>query len=362
MKNIFFFCLLITPVLAVAGPSNTINNLSITGTLTFGQSSVSGTIPAANIAKPFVPTSSVSGLNVGSVASDPSTLVDGDMWFNSTSHAFKVRANGTTSPLVNASGLSAAVDAAFGSSQGDILYRDSSAWMALTPGTSGQFLETLGASANPIWATPSGGGNVVTSGTITSGQTTEWNSSTSAISVANVGTGSYVKADYPTFVPTSSLASLNVGALAGNPSGLTNGDLWYNSTSNSLNARINGATVALGGTTPGTPTVAVGGAAGSGASASITGTDTGFVVTLNTGTGSTFGTDFTVTFGTSSSSAPQAAFSNTNINATQSQYFFGAEVSTTTTTLTFTSVATGGGAVAPSSSATFIWSFITNAK
>lgn len=46
--------------------------------------------------------------------------------------------------------------------------------------------------------------------------------------------------------PTSTLAGFNPGSVAGNPSSLSNGDMWYNSTGNVLNARINGATVSLG--------------------------------------------------------------------------------------------------------------------
>lgn len=38
------------------------------------------------------------------------------------------------------------------STQGDILYRSATGWTALTPGTSGLFLKTNGASANPTWA------------------------------------------------------------------------------------------------------------------------------------------------------------------------------------------------------------------
>jgi hypothetical protein len=41
--------------------------------------------------------------------------------------------------------------------QGDILYRGASSWAYLTPGTSGFFLQTQGASANPVWAATSGG-------------------------------------------------------------------------------------------------------------------------------------------------------------------------------------------------------------
>lgn len=36
--------------------------------------------------------------------------------------------------------------------QGDIMYYDGTDWVALGPGTSGEFLKTLGAAANPAWA------------------------------------------------------------------------------------------------------------------------------------------------------------------------------------------------------------------
>lgn len=48
------------------------------------------------------------------------------------------------------------------------------------------------------------------------------------------------------FNPGADNAGLNVGALAGDPSTPSNGDLWYDSTANELTARINGANVSLG--------------------------------------------------------------------------------------------------------------------
>lgn len=53
--------------------------------------------------------------------------------------------------------LSTLIDT-IGATQGDILYRASTGWTVLTPGTSGQVLTTGGAGANPAWATSSGGG------------------------------------------------------------------------------------------------------------------------------------------------------------------------------------------------------------
>lgn len=42
--------------------------------------------------------------------------------------------------------------------QGDVLYRGASGWERLAAGTSGQFLKTQGAGANPVWDTVSAGG------------------------------------------------------------------------------------------------------------------------------------------------------------------------------------------------------------
>ena len=49
-----------------------------------------------------------------------------------------------------------------------------------------------------------------------------------------------------TFNPDATNAGINVGAHTADPSSLTDADLWYNSTSNVLTARINGASVNLG--------------------------------------------------------------------------------------------------------------------
>jgi hypothetical protein len=53
-----------------------------------------------------------------------------------------------------------------------------------------------------------------------------------------------------TFNPGANAAGINVGALAGDPGTPINGDLWYDSGNNLLRARINGASVNLGVSTP----------------------------------------------------------------------------------------------------------------
>lgn len=61
----------------------------------------------------------------------------------------------------NQFGVGGLVDKLIGNAQGTLLYRDSDAnggWLALAPGTSGQFLKTQGAAANPIWSAVGAGG------------------------------------------------------------------------------------------------------------------------------------------------------------------------------------------------------------
>jgi hypothetical protein len=95
---------------------------------------------------------------------------------------------GDKSVLANTSGgtaapagvtLSALIDEAIAGVQGDVLYRGSAAWSALPPGTSGQFLQTQGAAANPQWASAAGTGTVNTG---TTGQVAYYATSTAAVS------------------------------------------------------------------------------------------------------------------------------------------------------------------------------------
>jgi hypothetical protein len=57
-------------------------------------------------------------------------------------------------------------------SQGDVLIRGASGWSRLAPGTSGNFLRTNGAGADPSWAAGGGVTSVATSGGITGGTIT----------------------------------------------------------------------------------------------------------------------------------------------------------------------------------------------
>lgn len=75
--------------------------------------------------------------------------------------------------------LTSIIDASIGNTQGNILYRNATDWVVLAPGTSGQFLQTLGAGANVQWA-PGDGAGTVTSITAATGITLTPNPITSS--------------------------------------------------------------------------------------------------------------------------------------------------------------------------------------
>lgn len=64
-------------------------------------------------------------------------------------------ASGGWSNAASPAPTSAGFDSLFGSTQGSVIYRNATTWVALGPGTSGQVLSTGGAGANPSWATVS---------------------------------------------------------------------------------------------------------------------------------------------------------------------------------------------------------------
>jgi hypothetical protein len=66
---------------------------------------------------------------------------------------------GSTAPAA-ANTLTALLDNILGSTQGSVIFRGASSWGVLTPGINGQFLQTQGTAANPLWASAAGAGTV----------------------------------------------------------------------------------------------------------------------------------------------------------------------------------------------------------
>jgi len=102
--------------------------------------------------------------------------------------------------------LTAMLDTLATPAQGDILYRNGSVWTFLPPGTSGQFLQTLGAGGNPAWATPTPITYVGSSSILVTGTTI---SISAPVSVANGGLGLTVgvSGGIPAYVNASMIAS-----------------------------------------------------------------------------------------------------------------------------------------------------------
>lgn len=63
---------------------------------------------ADNVRQTFNPGANAAGLNVGAHAGDPDTLSNADLWYNSSSHVYKGRANGTTITFATEASVAAA--------------------------------------------------------------------------------------------------------------------------------------------------------------------------------------------------------------------------------------------------------------
>lgn len=114
-------------------------------------------------------------------------------------------------------------------------------------GVSTEFFNGVGG-----YSTPAGTGDVVGPGSATDNAIARFDGTTgkliqnSAVTVDDTGVLGFPDGVRQTFNPNGTNAGLNVGSQAGDPSSLSNGDLWYNSSSNKLFARINGLTVEIG--------------------------------------------------------------------------------------------------------------------
>ena len=190
--------------------------------------------------------------------------------------AFTILSNNSSASAVpTAVSLSAILDSNIGSTQGEMLFRGSGGWVGLSPGTSGQLLQTKGAGADPAWTTISGvgtvtsvngsggttgltltGGPITSSGTLTLGGT---------LAIANGGTGqTTASAAFNALSPITSTGDLIIGNGTNSATRLAIGTSGYVLTSNgttaSWAASSGGVSSFSAGTTGFTPNTATTGA------------------------------------------------------------------------------------------------------
>ena len=110
--------------------------------------------------------------------------------------------------------------AAIAGVQGDIIYRDGTTWVRLPAGTSGQFLKTNGAGANPAWATPAGGSSVVpTSGIAVKGATTYYGHIPDNMYLVGAMTQNAPGLDTIRYIPMPVTRSVRITSMAVRPAG-----------------------------------------------------------------------------------------------------------------------------------------------
>jgi hypothetical protein len=203
----------------VIGPSSASDNAIVRYDTTSGklvQSSVvtiddTGIIAFPdNVRQTFNPGATVAGLNVGSQPGDPSTPINGDIWYDSTANTLDARVNGATINL--------------GAGAGD----------ALTTNPLSQFAPTTSGQLAGVITNETGTGSLV------------FGTSPTLANPIITGLAAWDVNTRQTFSPGSVQSGLNVGAYAGDPSSLQNADIWYDSSTNTFDVRINGATYSLG--------------------------------------------------------------------------------------------------------------------
>lgn len=300
---------ILSSITTSAGIAGVISDETGSGALVFGTSptlgsptlttpTISGAVTfPSNVRQTFVPGATNAGFNAGSYAGVPSSLSNGDLWYDSTAAAMKFRANGTTVALPTStpiSGSLGSVDKTYirtsGTSgsvaEGSTITDDGGNGLLITQqiGSSTQSygVQLFNAQTATSIAPDAWSASVIFHGTGWKSNATAAaqnryftitervsGGAAAATSKLAFGSGSSTAAvtdrftigadEASKFYPNSSFSGLNVGSYAGVPSTLANGDLWYDSTANQLKAYINGSATSLGagGGTPGGSTTQI---------------------------------------------------------------------------------------------------------
>jgi hypothetical protein len=134
--------------------------------------------------------------------------------------------------------------------QGSILYRNATTWVSLSPGSSGQFLQTNGSGANPAWGTPPSVLPTQTGNSAklltTDGTNPSWSGDSSVRARASFSNGTSTN-------PTIASGSVNIASITRTTTGRY--DIVFTNNLNSANYQVAG--MAYNSSYPGTATWAV---------------------------------------------------------------------------------------------------------
>lgn len=321
----------------------------------------------------YVQNESASGLTVGTASHAPASGITGTTLASNvvTSSLTTVGTIGTG--VWNGTALTASyipsgtVIGSTSPAQGDILYYTGAAWADLGYGTSGYFLKTQGASANPVWASVSGsgtvtsiattspitGGTITTTGTIACGSCVTSSSpsagiahfagSTQAVTSSAVALTDMAQIATNTVLGNSTSGTANVAAMSvSGCSSSSSALIWTTNTGFGCNTAIAASTVTTNANLTGGVT-SVGNAATVVTNANLTGviTSSGNATSIasQTGTGSTFvvsaGPSITGTLtGATSTWSGTVAIGSTSANSEALYVIGGAAADATVTALT----------------------------
>lgn len=186
-------------------------------------------------------TTTTPALLIGSFAGDPSSLANGDIWYNSSTTKFRARENGATVDLISA-----------GTASG---WTDDGTVVRLTTSTDNVTIGSATAGGKLFIDGDTDEIQLQVQGNAT--QTAdlfvvENSAGTDIFTISLTGATATGKI---TTTSTTTTPAILIGSFAGDPSSLSNGDVWYNSTTNKFRARQNGVTTDIIGRGP-VPTTA----------------------------------------------------------------------------------------------------------
>lgn len=195
--------------------------------------------------KSFTTDATNAGINIISVAGNPSSPANGDLWVNSSASHFYIRIAGVSYQLDQQSTSPAGADT-------QIQFNNSGAFGAVSTFTwnvGSQYMQ-IGTSTRARYSAAGidVNSNYLVSATGTLDLFGSGNvslQSNAAITIGSGSTTSLTSSYKHSFSTTATLAPINLSSLAGNPSSLSNYDLWFNSSAGHLYARIGGVSYQL---------------------------------------------------------------------------------------------------------------------